>query len=111
MALSEKQKRKLMKDLKGESTFTEAEVKRLANDHASRVIRNYIAATMIVLRDEWGFGKQRLERFLSRESDQAQLMAEEYVTADDIFNQIKLETKFDFEAFLQKKSEGKINAE
>jgi len=34
-------------------------------------------------------------------------MAEGHVTADDIFNQIKLETKFDFEAFLQKKSEGK----
>lgn len=111
MALSEKQKRKLMKELKGPPSFTEADVTRLANEHASRVIRNYIAATMLVLRDEWGFGKKRLEHFLSRESDQAQLMAEKYVTADEIFNQIKLETKFDFEAFLQKKSEGKINAE
>lgn len=111
MALSEKQKRKLMKDLKEPQTFTATDVKRLANEHASRVIRNYIAATMIVLRDEWGFGRKRLEHFLNRESFQAQLMAEKYVTADDIFNQIKVETKFDFEGFLQKKSEGKTNAE
>lgn len=106
MALSDKQKRKLMKDLKGPPTFSEADVKRLADEHANRVIRNYIAATMIVLRDEFGFGRKRLELFLDRESDQAQLMAQKYVSADDIFDQIKVETKFDFNEFLQKKSEG-----
>lgn len=93
MALSEKQKRKLMKELKGEPTFTKAEVKRLANDHASRVIRNYIAATMIVLRDEWGFGMQQLEQFLNRESDQAQMMAELGFDVSELEPAIKNEVK------------------
>lgn len=63
----------------------------------SDIVTNTAMSAMFkVLHDEYGFGKQRLERFNRQVISQLELMAEKYVTYQDILEMIKDETGFDW---------------
>lgn len=63
----------------------------------SDIVTNAAMAAMFkVLHDEYGFGKQRLERFNRQVIHQLELMAEKYVSYQDILEMIKDETGFDW---------------
>lgn len=47
---------------------------------------------LIVMRDEFGFGKKRLERFIDRAIDQYDSFDKGYITLDDLINTIFEET-------------------
>ena len=48
------------------------------------------------LRDEFGFGKERLKRFVERFNEKSDCICEDYVTWNDIIEQMKEETWIDF---------------
>lgn len=100
--MTPKQKRQLLERTKKESPilYTEQEVKDLSEAYAQKVIISYLASSLITLRDKFGFSKKRLERFLKGQSSHAQAMKDKYVKADEILKQIKLETKFDLNDFV-----------
>lgn len=93
-----KQKKKMLQQMKPKQrTFTEKEMM----EFAEKIIISYLASSIITLRDKFGFGKVRIERFLKGESNHAQAMKQGYVTPDEIFEQIKKETDFDLKIFIE----------
>lgn len=56
-----------------------------------------LAMSMMVLRDEFDFGKKRLERFKDRFTQKAASLAGDYCTWLDIIDTIKDETGIDLE--------------
>lgn len=96
--MNQKEKRKLLKQ-KDEKPrlFTEKEVM----DFTQAVITSYIASSLITLRDKFEFGKGRMERFLASESAHAQAIKNGHVTSKEILNQIKIETGFDLQEFIE----------
>lgn len=48
------------------------------------------------LRDEFGFGKERLKRFVERFNEKSDCICENYVTWNDMIEQMKEETGIDF---------------
>jgi len=48
---------------------------------------------VLVLRDKWGFGKVRLERFIDQVIDMYEAFNEGYLTLDDIHKVIEEETR------------------
>ncbi|WP_277630375.1 hypothetical protein [Atopococcus tabaci] len=102
MAMTVKQKRKLLATNPPKpKTYTEAEMFAFGE----RLILSYLASSLVALRDRFGFGKERMERFLTAESIHAQAIKENYVTADEILAQMKTETGFDLQEFIHKRSE------
>lgn len=99
-----KQRKKLLQQVGKEpqvKIFTEQEVAEFANS----VILGYLASSIVALRDTFGFGKDRIERFLHAESNHAQAIKQNYVTPSEILEQIKSETGFDLNEFIAEKSE------
>lgn len=107
--MTPKQKRQLLEKVKNENPrlYTEQEVKDLSEAYAQKVIISYLASSLITLRDTFGFSKKRLERFLKGQSSHAQAMKDNYVTANEILKQVKLETKFDLNEFVNEQVERK----
>lgn len=106
--MTPKQKRKLFQKKNPlKETFTREDAEEFARDYAHKVLTNYLAATLMVLRDELKFSKKRITNFMAKESEQAKLIAEKYFTADDAFKQIEIETGFDLQAFIQERAEKK----
>lgn len=101
--MTPKQKRALLQQAKQGKPrlYTEEEVKQLANDYAEKVILSYLASSLITLRDTFGFSRKRITRFLKGQSTHAQAIKEKYVTTEDIFKQMKLETNFDLNEFVR----------
>lgn len=56
-----------------------------------------LAMSLMVLRDEFDFGKKRLERFKDRFTQKATFLADDYCTWLDIIDTIKEETGIDLE--------------
>ena len=56
-----------------------------------------LAMSLMVLRDEFDFGKKRLERFKDRFTQKATSLADDYCTWLDIIDTIKEETGIDLE--------------
>lgn len=113
MTLTAKQKRNLLKYSKEGKPrlYTEEELKQLSEAYAQRVILSYVASSLITLRDKFGFSRKRMNRFLKGQSNHAQAIKTGYVTSEDIFKQIKLETKFDLNEFVIKEQFKKTNTE
>ncbi|WP_373749830.1 hypothetical protein [Jeotgalibaca porci] len=105
--MNEKQKRKLLKKAKQGKAFTYKEAETMAREFANKAITSYIACSMLTLREEFKFGKDRLERFLSKESDNAQMMVDKRFSSTDVFAKINEETKFDFYTFLEERTADK----
>lgn len=105
MKINNKKKKQLLKQHPPKPpkprTFTETE----AMQFAQEVLIGYLASSMIVLRDKFGFGAERLERFLLAESSHAQAIKEGRVNKDELLQAIKDETGFDFYAFIRTQSE------
>jgi hypothetical protein len=56
-----------------------------------------LAMSLMVLRDEFDFGKKRLERFKDRFTQKATSLADDYCTWLDIIDTLKEETGIDLE--------------
>lgn len=56
-----------------------------------------LAMSLMVLRDEFDFGKKRLERFKDRFAQKATSLADDYCTWLDIVDVLKEETRIDLE--------------
>ena len=96
-----KQKKQLLQQVNRKSrTFTEQEMMAFGE----RIIKSYLAASLITLRDTYGFGRIRLERFLKGESRHAQAIKKGYVTTDEILDQIEKETKFNLQQFIEEQA-------
>lgn len=61
-----------------------------------------LAMSLMVLRDEFDFGKKRLERFKDRFTEKAASLAEDYCTWLDIVDVLKEETGIDLEIRINK---------
>lgn len=103
--MTPKQKRKLLQQKNPpQEMFTRSETEAFARDYAHKVLTNYLAATLMVLRDELKFSKKRITNFFGKESEQAKYMAEKYYTAEDAFKQIELETGFNLSKFIEERA-------
>lgn len=99
--MNTKQVRKLVKSKSEQQQKKYSELEKV--EFAEKYLMNYLAATLITLRDEFGFGKKRLENFLQRETDQANYMRDSLVTSKEILETLKQETGFDFYEFVRKR--------
>lgn len=99
--MNTKQVRKLVKSKSEQQPKKYSELEKM--EFAEKYLMNYLAATLITLRDEFGFGKKRLENFLQRETDQANYMRDSLVTSKEILETLKQETGFDFHEFVRKR--------
>ena len=82
---------------KGIDKFRE-EIKDDVTDKALRVIA-YVP--LIVLRDKWGFGKKRLEKFLFEFAEQIDCLENQYVSFDDMIAAIKEETGLNVDNYVK----------
>ncbi|MDU1409796.1 hypothetical protein [uncultured Finegoldia sp.] len=82
---------------KGIDKFRE-EIKDDVTDKALRVIA-YVP--LIVLRDKWGFGKKRLEKFLFEFAEQIDCLENQYVSFDDMIAAIKEETGLNVDDYVK----------
>lgn len=82
---------------KGIDKFRE-EIKDDVTDKALRVIA-YVP--LIVLRDKWGFGKKRLEKFLFEFAEQIDCLENKYVSFDDMIAAIKEETGLNADDYIR----------
>lgn len=99
--MNTKQVKKLVKSKSEQQPKKYSELEKM--EFAEKYLMNYLAATLITLRDEFGFGKKRLENFLQRETDQANYMRDNLVTSKEILETLKQETGFDFYEFVRKR--------
>jgi len=78
------------------ATFLPIAVPRAACDEAIEKIKNNTIDTIMVLsavtlRDEFEFGQKRLNRFIERFTLKTECLCEDYVTWDDLMQQLKEE--------------------
>lgn len=71
-------------------------------EHIEKVLMNYVASTILVLRDELGYGAKRIENFLDKIMYKVDFLRDGTVSQDDVYEQIKLETGFDFKAKMER---------
>lgn len=76
-------------------------LKEVANEY----LEGFIAASIMVLRDDLNFGAKRIERFLKKVMFNAKCLQDGNLTRDDIYNTVKAETKFDFLEMIRLESE------
>lgn len=88
MKLTKKLKRSLSKNTKHSET-----IERYKND---MTVNFTMAAALITLRDEFGFGEQRLRTFSNRLFSQLECMAYGYVKWNEVLDVIAKETKYDW---------------
>ena len=62
-----------------------------------RTIDTICLLSAVTLRDEFGFGKDRLRRFVERFNEKADCLGDDYVTWGDMIEQMKEETGIDFD--------------
>lgn len=74
----------------------------VAEEFVENAIKNYIFSTLMVLRDELGFGGKRLERVMEKVIFQADRIRDGLVSREDMEKTLKHETGFDFEALIEK---------
>ena len=66
-----------------------------ATNALEQMLLNYLGSTLIVLRDQYGFGNQRIAKTMEAITKQVELITDKYVTADEMIYQIKKETGYD----------------
>ena len=71
-------------------------------DRMEQALYNYLGATMMVLRDKYGFGKQRLESTMREITTQVGHITSKHATAEDMIALIEEETGFNLPAFVAK---------
>ena len=71
-------------------------------DRMEQALYNYLGATMMVLRDKYGFGKQRLENTMRDITIQVGHITSKHATAEDMIGLIESETGFNLPAFVAK---------
>ena len=82
---------------KGVEEFRE-EIRDDVMDKALRVVA-YVP--LMVLRDKWGFGKKRLEKFLYEFAEQIDCLENKYVGFDDMIAAIKEETGLNVDDYIK----------
>ena len=74
-------------------------------DRMEQALYNYLGATMMVLRDKYGFGRQRLENTMRDITVQVGHITSKHATAEDMIALIESETGFNLPAFVAKMAE------
>lgn len=74
----------------------------VAEEFAENAIKNYIFSTLMVLRDELGFGEKRLRKVMERVVFHADCIRDGVVSREDMQETLKAETGFDFDEFIEK---------
>ena len=77
-----KEKRKLLNQKP--VTLTHAEIQKMKEDATLAAIEAVLVVPLLVLRDDFGFGKKRLAHFQERLRKQLDLASEGYVSLQDI---------------------------
>lgn len=80
-------------------------INELCKDRMEQVLYNYLGATMMVLRDKYGFGRQRLENTMRDITVQVGHITSKHATAEDMIALIESETGFNLPAFVAKMAE------
>lgn len=61
-----------------------------------RTVDTICLMSAVTLRDEFGFGKDRLNRFVERFKNKTECLGDDYITWADMIEQMKEETGIDF---------------
>ena len=69
-------------------------------DRMEQTLYNYLGATMMVLRDKYGFGRQRLENTMREITLQVGHITSKHATAEDMIALIEEDTGFNLPAFV-----------
>lgn len=99
--MNRKQKKKLLANKYPEAygtkqRYTRDQVEAVAAMEVNRVMGNLLASVLLTLRDEHGFGNQRLAKFMDDSFSQMDAIAKEHVTAQDIFKTLEDETGLNY---------------
>lgn len=95
--LSEANKRKMLKQAQQAETITmsRAELERMKMQWTMRAFTMTLYFSIMALRDGFGFGKDRLERFTNKFFTHYRAYDADYVTVEDMQQAIKDETGFE----------------
>ena len=99
--MNRKQKKKLLANKYPEvysdkQRYTRDQVEAVTVMEVNRVMGNLLASVLLTLRDEHGFGNQRLAKFMDDTFSQMDAMSKEYVTAREIFKTLEDETGLNY---------------
>ena len=99
--MNRKQKRKLLANKYPENygtkqRYTRDQVEVVTVMEVNRVMGNLLASVLLTLRDEHGFGNQRLAKFMDDTFSQMDAITKEYVTAQEIFKVLEDETGLNY---------------
>lgn len=72
--------------------LSQKELDEKLNDIKELTIRTLLAMSVACLRDEFGFGKERLQRFVNRFMQKTECMADGWLTWKDLCETIEAET-------------------
>lgn len=73
----------------------------LKEEIGTQAIRVVIFASLLIIRDKWGFGKKRLEKFLYEFAEQIDCLENKYVGFDDMIAAIKEETGLNVDDYIK----------
>ena len=73
----------------------------LKEEMGTQAIRVVIFVSLLILRDKWGFGKKRLEKFLYEFAEQIDCLENKYVSFDDMIAAIKEETGLNVDDYIK----------
>ncbi len=97
------EQRRMMKDAAKNTktyTLTNADIKRIKNEAVSEASQIgfilMLGLPLMAMRDEFGFGKVRLERLIDKVLELYEAFNEDYFTLEDLMNTIKDETGVEF---------------
>ena len=99
--MNRKQKKKLLANKYPEvygakQRYTRDQVEAVTTMEVNRVMGNLLASVLLTLRDEHGFGNQRLAKFMDDSFSQMDAISNEYVTAQEILETIEDETGLNY---------------
>lgn len=90
--------KKLRKQLMSKKVeLTPKHISKLKDEATARAIEVATILPLLILRDEFGFGKKRLTQFVNEFNHQLELMNEGRLSLIDIINTINEETKLGYE--------------
>lgn len=72
--------------------LTQEELIQALNPIKGTLVRTILAMSVAALRDEYGFGRERLQRFINRFMQKTDCLTDDYVTWKDICENIEEET-------------------
>lgn len=86
-------------------TYTMKEIRKMKNDAREEGLKNALRITslipMLALRDEYGFGQERMMRYLNKYQNVLDAYYRDYLTLEDIAEVMRDEIKIDMKEVLK----------